>query len=89
MPNLKDKLIVPVEVPMWAAISLLGSAIYTAGTMNQKMDVLVEQGREVKVMKEQQIANTEAIKRLSQDVNRLESRVARLEQGTPLRHKGD
>lgn len=77
----KDKLIVPVEIPMWAALSLIGSGLFTAGVLNNKMDVLVEQAKKVDVIYERQIVNIETLKRLTTEVHNLETRVSRVERG--------
>lgn len=71
MASVKDKLIVPIEIPVWAAICLIGSGLFTAGVLNNKMDMLVEQSKKIDLVYERQIANIQDVKYLKEDMAHL------------------
>lgn len=75
----RDSINVPIAIPAWGALVLIAGAIYTAGTMVNKMDTLIEKSQRadtaIASITEKQIISSAA-------VNSLESRATRLEAQT-------
>lgn len=61
MPNLKDKLIVPVEIPAWGVITSMGFALFSFGMLYKDLQIVVKNQDKVEIMYERQIKNIEAV----------------------------
>lgn len=61
MPNLKDKLVVPVEVPAWGVITFIVSGAFGYGILYNTLQGLVKNQDKVEVMYERQIKNIETV----------------------------
>lgn len=66
----KNSINLPIAIPAWGLITLLAGAIFTAGTMVNKMDSLIDTVRDSKeqlaTVKEKQIGGLAAIANLQQ-----------------------
>lgn len=82
MPNLKDKLIVPVEIPAWGVITFIVSGAFGYGILYNTLQGLVKSQDKVEVMYERQIKNIEMVNQhkevLRQHQAKLENHESRL-----------
>lgn len=79
--NMKDKLIVPVEIPAWAVITFLISGAFGYGILYNQLNELVKDKERVNTMFVNQIRNIEAVNRHEQMIQNLDHRVTNLERG--------
>ena len=42
---MRDTINLPVAIPVWTLVSLVGSAVFTAGTLYSQMGTLIESGK--------------------------------------------
>lgn len=61
MPNLKDKLIVPVEIPAWGVITFIVSGAFGYGILYNTLQGLVKSQDKVEIIYERQIRNIETV----------------------------
>lgn len=79
--NMREKLIVPVEIPAWAVIVFLVSGAFGYGVLYNQLEALVKDKERVNTMYERQIRNVEAVNRHSEILRDHEQRLIRLERG--------
>lgn len=76
----KDSINVPIAIPAWGALVLIAGAIYTAGTMVNKMDTLIAGSQRaddaIASIKEKQIIGAATVNSLSERTTRLEAQTA-------------
>lgn len=79
----KNSINLPIAIPAWGLITLLAGAIFTAGTMVNKMDSLIDTVRDSKeqlaTVKEKQIGGLAAIANLQQQQQNHEARLTNVE----------
>lgn len=78
--DFKDTINVPIAIPAWGAACLIAGALFTAGTLYQKMDALIEDSRasdaRTTLMHERQIIANAAIVALERQGAASESRMS-------------
>lgn len=83
MSDIQDKLTVPLAIPVWQAMTILGSIIFGGGVIMNKLDTLVENGhkyeKKVDVLFERQVMNIANVTHLQTELNAIKSRLADLE----------
>jgi hypothetical protein len=73
MPDkFRDTINLPIAIPVWGLVTLLGVGVFTAGVTFQKLDQVIESSKKIDLIQERQI---NALARLSG----LELRVYELE----------
>lgn len=80
----RDTINVPIAIPAWGAIVMIAGALFTSGTLYQKMDALVETSRrsedKVAVVAERQVKGLAAIEVLQAGMRDHDQRLVNDEQ---------
>lgn len=86
--TLREKLLIPVEVPAWGVFSTLITAAFAFGILYNQLAVLVKNQEKVDIMYERQIKNIENVNRheraievLGERFDKHEQRIQALERG--------
>lgn len=81
----RDSINVPIAIPAWGALVMIAGALFTSGTLYQKMDALIENSRQsdarITVIHERQFVANAAILSLEKQGQSLNDRVSNLERG--------
>lgn len=76
---LKDRLIVPVEIPAWGVISALIAGAFAFGTLYSQLGVLVESQKKLDLVFERQVRNIEKVEKHEGQILNHEERIRALE----------
>lgn len=80
MPDkFRDTVNLPIAIPAWGIVTLIISAVFTAGVTFQKLDQVIERSKKIDQIQERQIANIAAIANMQQQVANHESRISAIE----------
>lgn len=81
--DFKDTINLPIAIPVWGAICLVGIGIFTAGTLYQQMGTLIDNNRasdaRIASMHERQIISNAAIVTLERQVSTVEARMSNID----------
>lgn len=83
MPNVREKLLIPVEVPAWGVFTALIAGAFAFGILYQQLAVLVKNQEKLDLVYERQIKNIEMVARHEHILNDHEQRIQKLERGAP------
>lgn len=79
----KSTVNLPIAIPAWGLVTLVASALFTAGVMFQKMDTLIEAVRDGKEqlasVKDRQATNSTALANHQFQMQNHEARITNLE----------
>lgn len=80
---MRDTINVPIAIPAWSLIVMLGGALFTAGTLYNKMDSLIESSKHaderIAIIGEKQVGALAAIANLQQATQNHEMRITNVE----------
>lgn len=87
---MREKISIPVAVPVWTLVCMVGSAIFTAGTLYSQMGTLIEAGKKaderarvvderVSLISEKQVGGLTALANVQQRVQDHEARIGNIE----------
>lgn len=79
MPNLRDKLLIPVEVPAWGVFTALVAGAFAFGILYNQLAVLVKSQEKLDLVYERQIKNIETVARHDRMIDNHEQRIQALE----------
>lgn len=82
LPTLRDKLLIPVEVPAWGVITAFIAGAFAFGILYNQLAMLVKNQEKVDLMYERQIKNIETVARHDRVIDNHEQRIQALERGT-------
>jgi hypothetical protein len=81
-PSLRDKLMVPVEIPTWGVITFIVSGAFAFGALYRDLQTVVKNQDKVELIYERQIRNIEAVANAKETLRahdvRLENHEARI-----------
>lgn len=81
----RDTINVPIAIPAWGALVMIAGALFTSGTLYQKMDALIENSRQsdarIALIHERQIVTNAAIVTLEKQSQNVEARLSNVERG--------
>lgn len=81
----RDTINVPIAIPAWGALVMIAGALFTSGTLYQKMDALIENSRQsdarITLVHERQIATSAAVIALERQGDNLDARLSNIERG--------
>lgn len=88
---MRDTINVPVAIPAWSLVVMVGGALFTAGTLYNKMDSLIESSKHaderITLISEKQITGLAAISSLQQVTQSHEMRLTNVERAIFERSK--
>jgi hypothetical protein len=83
----REHINVPIQIPAWGLLCMLIGAVFTSGTLYQKMDALIDSSRandqQVSQIRERQIINTAILGTLQEQQRATDARLSALERGAP------
>lgn len=79
MPSIKEKLLIPVEVPAWGVFSALVAGAFAFGILYNQLAVLVKNQEKLDLVYERQIKNIEMVVRHDRSLDDHEQRIQALE----------
>lgn len=82
-PELKDTINMPISIPIWGVLVMIGSLLYFGGISMQKLNTLLEnfakmEGR-VTIIQEKQTDNLSDMKVMQKDISQLQVRMVAVE----------
>ena len=81
MPNIRENLMIPVEVPAWGVFSTLVTAAFAFGILYNQLSVLVKKQEKLDLVYERQIKNIDSVNRHERQIENHETRIQALERG--------
>ncbi len=79
--TLRDKLLIPVEVPAWGVFTMIVTGAFAFGILYNQLSALVKNQEKVDLMYERQIKNIETVARHDRVIENHEQRIQALERG--------
>ena len=81
MPNIREKLLIPVEVPAWGVFTALVAGAFAFGILYNQLAMLVKNQEKLDLVYERQITNIQTVSRHDETIRDHESRIQALERG--------
>lgn len=79
----REHIAVPIQIPAWGLLCMIAGAIFTSGSLYQKMDALVENSQkndtQIAMIREKQIINTAILENLKATDSVFEQRMISVE----------
>jgi hypothetical protein len=88
---MRDTLNIPIAIPTWSLVCMVGGALFTAGTLYTQMATLIESGKKaderITLISEKQIGGLTALANTQQIVQNHELRLSNVEHALLERDK--
>lgn len=82
----RDHINVPIQIPAWGLLCMIIGAVFTSGTLYQKMDSLIESSQkndaQIALIRDRQITNTSKLEYLESQGRAFEQRLMAIERAS-------
>jgi hypothetical protein len=80
---MREKINLPVAIPVWSLVTMVGGALFTAGTLYNQMNTLIESNKKsderITLISEKQIGGLAALNSAQQVLQNHEARLVTVE----------
>lgn len=78
-----EKINIPIAIPAWSALTIIGGLLFAGGTLSNKMDTVIENGKKndasIADLREKQVGELAVVSSIAAQIQNHDARITTLE----------